>query len=67
MGTRATFAILGNHDYGLAWSHPEVADRIAALAAAAGVKMLRNEVAGHLLQVRFNVRPEVTVFILSSG
>jgi predicted MPP superfamily phosphohydrolase len=45
LGTRATLGILGNHDYGPRWAHPEVADRIAALATTAGVRVLRNEVA----------------------
>ena len=44
-GKRATFGILGNHDYGPAWSHPEIADRITAWASDAGVRILRNEVA----------------------
>jgi hypothetical protein len=45
LGNRATLGILGNHDYGPAWAHPEVADRISALATSAGVRVLRNEVA----------------------
>ena len=45
VGSRATLGILGNHDYGPGWAHPEFADRIAALAGAAGVRILRNEVA----------------------
>jgi hypothetical protein len=45
LGSRGTFGILGNHDYGPNWAHPEVADGIAAAAAAAGVRMLRNEIA----------------------
>jgi predicted MPP superfamily phosphohydrolase len=44
-GTRGTFGILGNHDYGPGWSHPEVAQKIADMAANAGVRILRNEVA----------------------
>ena len=44
-GTRATFGTLGNHDYGRGWAQPEVADQIAELAQAAGVKVLRNDVA----------------------
>jgi len=44
LGRSATFGILGNHDYGPAWSHPEVADRLAGLAEASGVRILRNEV-----------------------
>ncbi|MBI3987662.1 MAG: twin-arginine translocation signal domain-containing protein [Lentisphaerae bacterium] len=45
LGSRATLGILGNHDYGPGWAHPEIADRIAALATAAGVRVLRNEMA----------------------
>jgi hypothetical protein len=45
LGRLGTFGILGNHDYGPGWSHPEVADGIAELAAAAGVHILRNEAA----------------------
>jgi predicted MPP superfamily phosphohydrolase len=45
LGRRGTFGILGNHDYGPGWSHPEVAMQVAALATGAGVRILRNEVA----------------------
>jgi predicted MPP superfamily phosphohydrolase len=45
LGRSGTFGILGNHDYGKNWAQPEVADQIAMLAAAAGVRVLRNEVA----------------------
>lgn len=45
-GRLATLGILGNHDYGPRWSQLEVADRIADLAGDAGVRVLRNEVAG---------------------
>ena len=45
LGSRATCGILGNHDYGPQWAHPEVAGRIVELAATAGVRVLRNEVA----------------------
>lgn len=45
LGTRATFGILGNHDYGPGWANARIAGRVAALAAEAGVRMLRNEVA----------------------
>ena len=45
LGSRATLGILGNHDYGPGWAHPEVADGIAALAVAAGMTVLRNEIA----------------------
>lgn len=44
-----TFAVLGNHDYGRAWSQPEIGERVSTMLAAAGVRMLRNaraEVAG---------------------
>src|SRR5690606_7475668 len=45
LGSRATLGILGNHDYGPRWAHPQVASTIAGLAASAGVRVLRNEVA----------------------
>lgn len=45
LGSLATLGILGNHDYGPGWAHPDVADRIAALAVSAGVRVLRNEIA----------------------
>lgn len=45
LGSRGTFGILGNHDYGPGWSHPETADQISALAADVGVRVLRNEMA----------------------
>jgi predicted MPP superfamily phosphohydrolase len=44
-GRLATLAILGNHDYGIAWSQPEIADRVVAELGHAGVRVLRNEVA----------------------
>ena len=44
LGTRATFGILGNHDYGPNWSDLDVAADIAAAAQAAGVHILRNEI-----------------------
>lgn len=43
LGSRGTFGILGNHDYGLRWSQANVAERIAGLATDAGVRVLRNE------------------------
>ena len=43
-GSRATFGVLGNHDYGPTWADPRVADRFVALASSAGVRILRNEV-----------------------
>jgi uncharacterized protein len=44
-GTRGTFGVLGNHDYGLGWRQPESAQRLADLARDAGVQILRNETA----------------------
>lgn len=44
-GRLATVGILGNHDYGPGWSSPPIADRISAIFRAAGVQVLRNEVA----------------------
>lgn len=45
LGKLATLGVLGNHDYGPAWSHPEVADQLVYLAGLAGVRILRNAVA----------------------
>jgi len=45
LGSLGTFGILGNHDYGPYWTRPDVADDITRLADAAGVRILRNEVA----------------------
>jgi len=44
-GRLGTFGILGNHDYGPGWAHPEIAARHAKMLEAAGVRVLRNEVA----------------------
>jgi uncharacterized protein len=44
-GRLATFGILGNHDYGPNWAHPEVAARLTSQLEAFGIRMLRNEVA----------------------
>lgn len=41
-GRLATVAILGNHDYGRAWSEPAVADRVVDEAERAGILVLRN-------------------------
>jgi predicted MPP superfamily phosphohydrolase len=43
-GRLATLGVLGNHDYGHAWSEPAVAARVAAEAERAGMRVLRNEV-----------------------
>lgn len=40
-----TFVILGNHDYGIEWSEPEVAARVAEELERAGARVLRNEAA----------------------
>lgn len=44
-GRFATLAILGNHDYGPNWAHPEVARRIVEILEAQGITVLRNRVA----------------------
>jgi predicted MPP superfamily phosphohydrolase len=44
-GRLATFGILGNHDYGPNWAHPDVAARLTARLEATGIRVLRNEVA----------------------
>lgn len=41
-GTLGTVSVLGNHDYGRAWSQPEVADRVATLLEMDGITVLRN-------------------------
>ena len=43
-GRLATLAVLGNHDYGRAWSHPEVAQALVAAVQPFGIVVLRNEV-----------------------
>jgi hypothetical protein len=42
-GRRATVAVLGNHDYGRAWSEPQIADRVLEELTSAGITVLRNE------------------------
>jgi predicted MPP superfamily phosphohydrolase len=44
-GKLGTVAILGNHDYGLHWADPKVADQVAALFSQNGARVLRNETA----------------------
>ncbi len=44
-GRLATFGILGNHDYGPNWAHPDVAARLTTRLDAIGIRILRNEVA----------------------
>lgn len=43
-GRHATIGILGNHDYGPGWSHPDIAENIVELVAAKGIQVLRNQV-----------------------
>jgi uncharacterized protein len=43
-GRLATLAILGNHDYGPEWSHPEIAARVVETVSGFGVTVLRNQV-----------------------
>ena len=42
-GRIATVGVLGNHDYGPGWSHPEVAAELADLFRGLGITILRNE------------------------
>jgi len=43
-GRLATLGILGNHDYGPGWRHPEVAARLVEILGHAGIDVLRNQV-----------------------
>lgn len=43
-GRLATVGILGNHEYGWDWSHPDVAHRLTAIFSACGIQILRNSV-----------------------
>jgi uncharacterized protein len=43
-GRLATLGILGNHDHGPGWSHPEVAVEVAGILGRRGVRILRNEI-----------------------
>jgi uncharacterized protein len=43
-GRMATFAILGNHDYGPNWAHPEIAAHVVATVQSFGITVLRNQV-----------------------
>jgi hypothetical protein len=42
-GRLATLAILGNHDYGPGWAHPEIARRVVETLRPFGITVLRNE------------------------
>ena len=44
-GRLATFAILGNHDYGPTWRDPGIAIEIVSAVSKRGIKVLRNETA----------------------
>jgi uncharacterized protein len=43
-GRLATLGILGNHDYGKAWSHPEIADALVEALRPTGIEILRNQI-----------------------
>ena len=43
-GRRATLAVLGNHDYGANWAHPEVAQQAIDTLKPFGITVLRNEI-----------------------
>ena len=43
-GRMATLAILGNHDYGLNWAHPEIAARVVDTIQGFGISVLRNQI-----------------------
>ena len=44
-GRLATVGILGNHDYGLNWAQPEVAELVQREVERAGMRVLRNDAA----------------------
>ncbi len=43
-GRLATMALLGNHDYGPAWAHPELAGVLIETVAPFGITILRNDI-----------------------
>jgi predicted MPP superfamily phosphohydrolase len=43
-GRLATLAVLGNHDYGPGWSHPELAQQVIDTVRPLGITVLRNEI-----------------------
>jgi uncharacterized protein len=43
-GRKATLAILGNHDYGQNWAHPEVAAKVVETVTPFGITVLRNQI-----------------------
>jgi uncharacterized protein len=44
-GRLATLGVFGNHDYGPAWKHPELAAALLPALEAGGIRVLRNETA----------------------
>lgn len=42
-GKLATVGILGNHDYGMNWEQPQVADKVSTILKSKGIQVLRNE------------------------
>lgn len=42
-GKKLTLAVLGNHDYGVKWSQPEVADYVVNALNKVEIRVLRNE------------------------
>ncbi|HWA99557.1 MAG TPA: metallophosphoesterase [Pirellulales bacterium] len=44
-GRLGTIGVLGNHDYGMNWSRPEIALRLTSILGDCGIHILRNEVA----------------------
>jgi predicted MPP superfamily phosphohydrolase len=44
-GRLATIGILGNHDYGPAWAHPELAQQLVDTLVPLGIHILRNDIA----------------------
>jgi uncharacterized protein len=42
-GRMATLGILGNHDYGPNWEHPEIAARVVETMEMSGITILRNQ------------------------
>lgn len=45
-GTLGTVGILGNHDYGVNWAEPKVADNISGILNKNGINVLRNSQKG---------------------
>ena len=43
-GRLGTVGVLGNHDYGPAWAHPEIAQEVVGALEPLGIRILRNEV-----------------------